>query len=162
MHAQMKEIRRRIDEEEERIRKTRRRQKGHQVAWEGISSVGGTPYGGGNKDDPRQEDSSVREFRNQLGRSLFVGGIPHTVSSGILQEHSQPFARVKHCAMLTETRNDQSKTAKVTLETREDRHLAMVADDSSLGGESFGFALGHAGQRKGRRTNNSRGHPAGK
>ena len=85
MRAETKELRGRIDEEGDRIRKARHRNKRHQLTWEGIWSIGGAPRGGGNKDDPRQEDSSVREFRNQLGRSLFVGGIPHTVSSGIAQ-----------------------------------------------------------------------------
>ena len=59
---------------------------------------------------------------------MLVGGIAQEVSSGMLQ-----FAQVKHCALLTGTRNDTARAAKVTFETREGRNVAMAADDTQLG-----------------------------
>ena len=50
--------------------------------------------------------------------------------------------------MLTGTRNDQAKATNITLETREDRNLAMVAYDFRLEEESSGFALGRADPKR--------------
>ena len=49
---------------------------------------------------PHKEVLELREFRNQLGRSMFVGGTAQEMSSGLLQEHLQQLARFKHCTML--------------------------------------------------------------
>ena len=82
----------------------------------------------------QQDIAQFREFRTQLGRGMFVGGITQEVSSGMLQEYMQQFAQVKHCMLLRGTRNDHARAAKVTFETNEGRNVAMAADDTQLGG----------------------------
>jgi hypothetical protein len=88
-----------------------------------------------------EEVEELRNFRDHLARSIFVGGIAPTVSSRVLQEHLQQFAYVQLCALLTGTRNDRSKAAKVTLTTREGGNRAMAADYSSLDGRMIRVRL---------------------
>ena len=73
-----------------------------------------------------------------IGAQLaFVGGAAQGVASGVLQQHVQQFARVKYCALLTGTRNDRVRAAKVTFVTQAERIKAMAADDSILEGRAL-------------------------
>ena len=74
----------------------------------------------------------VRGFREQLGRSVFVGGVPKSVSSGMLQRHAQQYAQVKYCALLARTHNDRARAAKVTFTNQEENNKAMVQYDSMV------------------------------
>ena len=85
----------------------------------------------------REEAPPGKDIRVQLGCNAFVGGVAQGVTSGVLQQHLQQFARAKYCALLTGTRNDRVRAAKVTFVTQAERIKAMAADDSVLEGRAL-------------------------
>ena len=148
-HAQLKEVHRRMDEwerkkREQAYRMIRPEEKERKIedthVWrETRAVVRGRTAGNAVKslDSSREEAPPGKDIRVQLGCNAFVGGVAQGVTSGVLQQHLQQFARVKYCALLTGTRNDRVRAAKVTFVTQAERIKAMVADDSVLEGRAL-------------------------
>jgi hypothetical protein len=148
-HAQLKKVHRRMDEwerkkREQAYRMIRPEEKERKIedthVWrETRAVVRGRTAGNAAKslDSSREEAPPGKDIRVQLGCNAFVGGVAQGVTSGVLQQHLQQFARVKYCALLTGTRNDRVRAAKVTFVTQAERIKAMATDDSILEGRAL-------------------------